>query len=112
MDQTQQRLTKGTYAYCSHALILSGDVEDVFVGRWMARTFDGGTTRVLQKFPPGEKIEHGQLLCVLRLRRPISLDEYREVHHPALRPMVQSVDDDVVMVLAPAEMLCTIPDGM
>jgi hypothetical protein len=112
MSQTQQRLTKGTYAYCSHSLLLSGDVVEVFVGRWIVQATEDGETRVLQKFPPEAEIKDGFLLCVLKLRRPITLGDYREVHHPSLRPMVQSLEDDVQMVLVRAEMLCTIPDGM
>lgn len=110
--QTQQGLTKGAYAYCSHSLFVSGDIMDVFVGRWLTKEGPGGSARILQKFPPDEQVDGGSLLCVLKLRRPLSLPDYREVHHPELRPLVQNLDDDVKMVLVPADMLCTIPDGM
>jgi len=107
MSQTRQRLTKGVYAYCSHSLLLTGEIFDVFVGKWLTKD----DTRVLQKFPP-EDLENGELMCLLKLRRPISLKDYREVHHPSLRPMVQSQRTDVSMLLMPAAMACTIPDGM
>lgn len=109
MSQTQQSLKKGDYAYAAHSLLLSGDVIDVFVGRWI--TTDE-STRILQKFPPEKKVDEGQLMCVLKLRRPITLNEYREVHHPAIRPLVKSVGEDVNMVLMAAEMACTFPDGL
>ena len=109
MSQTQQRLTKGVYAYSSHSLLLAGDIVDVFIGRWFTKD---DSTRILQKFPPEHEVEHGKLMCVLKLRRPIPLAVYREVHHPELRPMIQSQNEDVRMVLLPADMVCTIPDGM
>lgn len=113
MSQTQQRLTKGAYAYCSHTLLLSGDIQDVFVGRWLETEDESGSTRrVLQKFPPEITVEKGELMCVLQLRRPLTLSDYKEIHHHSIRPMVQSLDDDVSMVLLPASMVCTIPDGM
>jgi len=112
MSQTQQSLTKGTYAYCSHSLFISGDVVEIFVGKWLIKETASGSTRILQKFPPEAEVDGGGLLCVLKLRRPITLADYRESHHPALRPMVRNLEEDVTMVLVPAELLCTIPDGM
>jgi hypothetical protein len=113
MSRTQQRLTKGAYAYCSHSLLLSGDIVDVFIGRWKIKdNEDGPPTRVLQKFPPDQEVERGTLMCFLKLRRPVSLSEYRDLHHSSIRPMVQSLEEDVTMLLLPADLLCTIPDGM
>ena len=110
MSQTKGQIAKGEYAYSSHSVFISGDIVDVFIGRWILK--EDGNTRILQKFPSDHEVDHGHLMCVLKLRSPIPIDEYREIHHPALRPMVQNLDDDVAMVLLPAEMACTIPDGM
>jgi len=113
MSQTSNGLVKGAYAYCSHSLLLAGDIAEVFRGKFVPKTKDDGAeASVLQKFPIDDDVEGSHLMCVLKLRRPISLDDYRSVHHQSIRPMVQQMSDDVQMLLLRAEMLCTIPDGM
>ena len=61
---------------------------------------------------PSEEVEGGERMCVIKLRRPLSIEEYREAHHPDTRPLVKHMDAGVVGVLLPASMVCTIPDYM
>ncbi|MGD9727496.1 MAG: hypothetical protein AB7L09_03125 [Nitrospira sp.] len=106
MSRTRNRLEKGKYAYSSHSLLISGDIVDVFTGVW--RDIDG--KRALIRCD-GD-IVGGEPMCVIKLRRPMTLAEYGQVHHPALRPMVKHADADISAVLMPAGMACTIPDYM
>lgn len=114
MGQIQKGLSKGSYAYSSHSLLLAGDVVDVFIGKWKTR--DESEDRMLVKFPPHAEVEGGKLMCILKLRRPIPLDDYKPVHRRPMRPLLKRSDDgekrDVVMLLIPADMLCVIPDRM
>lgn len=113
MSQTHHGLVKGAYAYCSHSLLLTGDIVEVFMGRFSPVTDpNGDQSSILEKFSPDDEVENGHLMCVLKLRRPISLEDYRNVHHELIRPVVQNLSDDVQMILLPADMLCTIPDSM
>jgi hypothetical protein len=109
MGQTKQRLEQGDYAYSSHTVLVCGDIAAVFVGKW--ETQPNGS-RLLRKFSRNDEVEGGELLCMLRLRRPMSIKEYRESHHSAFRPVVRSPESEVELVLMPARMVCTIPDGM
>ncbi len=109
MGKIRSGLEAGRYAYSAHSLLLSGDIVEVFIGRWETTS---ETSRVLKKYPIEETVDEGEVLCTIKLRRPISLDEYREVHRPEIRPMVRSVGADVSMVMLPANMVCTIPDSM
>lgn len=102
-------IKQGDYAYTSHSVMISGDIVEVFLGKWEDRDED---TRVLRKLPEDSEDPDGELMCVLRLRRPMTIEEYRETHHPRFRPMVRSLDSKVKLVLVPTEMTCTIPDGM
>jgi len=106
MSKTHSRLEKGKYAYSSHSLFVSGDVIDVFTGMWK----ETGQGRALIKCD-GD-IVGGELMCVVKLRRPMSVQEYRDVHHPDIRPLIRDMDADVQAVLIPASMACTIPDYM
>lgn len=106
MNPTHNRLEKGKYAYSSHSLMISGDIIDVFTGVWK----DVPSGRALIKCE-GD-IAGGELMCVIKLRRPLSLDEYREIHHQDIRPLVRHPDHDVAAALLPAGMVCTIPDYM
>lgn len=111
MSHTDSRLEKGKYAISSHALCISGDIADVFTGIWK----ETGQGRALIKCD-GD-IVGGELMCVIKLRRPMTIPEYREYHHPNIRPLVKSPETDndeaaIVAVLLPSTMVCTIPDFM
>lgn len=106
MSQTHSRLEKGKYAYSSHSVMISGDIADVFTGIWK----DVPSGRALIKCE-GD-ITDGELMCVIKLRRPLSLEDYRTEHHPAIRPLVRQPGNEVAAVLLPAGMVCTIPDYM
>lgn len=108
MSRTDSRLEKGKYAYGSHSVFISGEIIDVFTGVWQQI----GEGRALVKCEEGEEVEGGELMCVIKLRRPMTVDEYREAHHPQVRPLVKSLDSKVIAALLPAEMVCTIPDFM
>jgi len=114
VGQIQKGLSKGSYAYSIHSLLLAGDVVDMFIGKWKNR--DDSNGRMLMKFPAHAEVEGGKLMCILKLRRPISLDDYKPVHHRSMRPLLKRSDEgekrDVVMLLIPADMLCVIPDRM
>lgn len=111
MGHTSQSISKGDYAYSSHSVLVSGDIVDVFVGRWEWQNDD---TRVLRKYPIEEEgnVVGGEMMCVLKLRRPMTMAEYRESHHPDFRPMAKPTATEVELVLLPTSMACTIPDAM
>lgn len=109
MSKTNKSINKGDYAYSSHTVLVSGDIVDVFVGRWEWQDED---TRILRKYPRETELVGGETMCVMKLRRPMTMDEYREAHHPDFRPMVKTPDSEVELVLMPTGMACTIPDGM
>ena len=110
MSQTRQRLSRGDYVYSAHSLRLAGNVVDVFVGRW--EMSEDGQPRKLFKYSADVEVEGGQLMCVLRLRDPISVEDYREVHHPDIRPITKSTSDDIKLILMTADIACTLPDSM
>lgn len=107
MSRTHSRLEKGKYAYSSHSLFIAGEIIDVFTGVWQ----QVGDSRALIKCED-DKVEGGELMCVIKLRQPMSIPEYRESHHPNIRPLVKHLESHVIAVLLPAEMVCTIPDFM
>jgi len=106
MSVTGPGLEKGVYAFSSHCPFVSGDVIDVFVGRWEEHS----RGRVLIKCQTKEESIGGDEMCVIQLRRPLTLDEYRESHHPLIRPLIHNRDEGVSAVLIPCEMVRTIPD--
>jgi len=108
MSHTSPGLEKGVYAYSAHSTFVSGDVMDVFVARWE----DHPSGRALVKCQ-SDNLAAGELMCVIRLRRPMTLVEYGEAHHPDTRPLVlKGGTPQVEAVLLPASMACTIPDSM
>jgi hypothetical protein len=107
MSQTHSRLAKGKYAYSSHSLLISGDIIDVFTGVWKATPTGARALIKCEGDVPG-----GEPLCVIKLRNPLSIEEYREAHHPEIRPLVKNHESPVQAVLLPAAMVCTIPDYM
>lgn len=100
---------EGDYAISSHSVLISGDVIDVFLGRWEWQDDD---RRILRKYEPEAHVVGGEMMCVLKLRRPMTMSEYKESHHPEFRPMIKSLESDVELVLMPTGMALTIPDGM
>ena len=111
MGHAQERLTKGRYVYSSHSLRITGDIIDVFIGRW--EKIDSATRKLL-KYPSHSKIDGGVLMCAVRLRRPISTIEFSKVSHGSIRPLVhqRDSDSDIEVVLMDAEVVCTHPDSM
>jgi len=109
VGQIKQKLEKGDYAYSSHTVLVCGDIAAVFVGKWEIQPDE---SRLLRRFSTNDEVEGGELMCMLRLRRPMSIKEYRESHHPKFRPIVRNSGSKVELVLMPAKMVCTIPDGM
>lgn len=114
MGQTQQRLERGQYAYSAHSLQLAGDIQDVFIGQWA--TPEGVPGRKLTRFDVDEDVPNGQLMCVLRLRRPLSIKDYRALRHPSIRPIAKtvnsSINSSIEYLLMDADVVCTFPDGM
>jgi hypothetical protein len=113
MSQTHERLAKGRYAYSSHSLRIAGDIAEVFIAKW--ENHQGGER--LHKYPPHADIKGGALVCVLRLRKPIPMEEYKELHHPSMRPIVKrpelEIDElKVHAVLMDSSMVCTFPDSI
>ena len=105
MSQTSPSIEKGD----SHSVLVSGDIVDVFVARWE----DHPIGRALIRYDVDNSPPDGELMCVIRLRHPMSIEEYRESsHHPQTRPLMKSPQDKVEAVLLPASMACTIPDFM
>ena len=106
MGQTEPGLAKGEYACSEHSLLISGDVIDIFVGRWEDRP----KGRVLVKCGEDGVLSGGQPMCILRLRRPITIAEYRKLHHPMIRPLIKSPENKIEGVIMPTSMACTIPN--
>ena len=109
MNKIRSGLENGKFAYSSHSLLLAGNIVDVFIGKWQTKT---ETSRVMVKFPPEQTVEGGEAMCVIKLRRPLPLDEYRTVHHPEVRPLLAKLGADVEMVMLPASMTSIFPDAM
>jgi len=101
-------LHKGDFAISAHSVFISGNVIDVFKGKWTAHA----NGRALIKCPEGSDVDGSQMMCVIKLRRPMTLEEYREAHHPDIRPLIKSHDANIEAVLMPVEMAQTIPWGM
>lgn len=101
-------LHKGDFAMAAHSVFISGDVMAVFQGKWMDR--DEG--RALVKLPDDVDVEGAESMCVIKLRRPMSIEEYREAHHPEVRPLIKEMGADIQAVLIPTELVLTIPDGL
>lgn len=108
MGKLRAGLERGKYAYSSHSVFVSGDIVDVFVGKWA----DHEMGRVLVKCPEGTDESEGELMLVLHLRRAMTIAEYQETPHPMIRPLVKFRGAKVEAVLMPADMACTIPDSM
>jgi len=108
MSKIRSGLEKGRYAYSSHSVFVSGNIVDVFVGKWA----DHEKGRVLVKCPEGADESEGELMLVLHLRRAMTISEYQETPHPMIRPLVKRPGAKVEAVLMPANMACTIPDSM
>jgi len=110
MSQTKQKLERGQYAYSSHSLRLAGHIVDTFVGKW--EQYRAGLGRRLLKFPPNTEVTDGQLMCLLKLRNPIHIKEYRDISHPSIRPVTENINLPIKVLLMYADVVCTIPDGM
>jgi hypothetical protein len=110
MSQTQPILERGRYAYSSHSLQLAGNIEDVFIGQWESP--EGLAGRKLKRFDVSADVPNGQLMCVLKLRSPISIEDYKPVMHPAVRPVAKTVGAPIEYLLMDADVVCTFPDGM
>ena len=106
MSQLRHGLEKGKYAYSKHSLFISGDIVELFTGMWK----DVEDGKLLVKCPDGVDLVGGIPMCAIKLRRPLTLDEYRENHHPDVRPLIKSPDPIVLAVILPTAMVCTIPD--
>jgi len=110
MSQAQHKLERGQYAYSSNSLLLAGDIHDVFVGRW--ENPEGCEGRKLRRWPADETVPGGQLMCVLHLRRPLTIEDFKPIRHPSIRPIAKSVDSSIEYLLMDADIVCTFPDGM
>jgi len=111
MGQTQQRLKRGRYAYSSHSLQLAGDIEDVFIGLW--ETPEGLPGRKLKRFDVDADVPDGQLMCVLKLRSPLTVEDYKPVRHPSIRPITKTAASSAIeYLLMDADVVCTFPDGI
>lgn len=108
MQQPFDRLIKGKYAYSSHSLMISGEIIDVFTGLWKT----DGEHQTLVKCTDSAKVEGGEVMCIVKLNRPMTVFEYKDSYHPEVRPLVKSIDAYVEAVLIPGSMVCTIPDFM
>jgi hypothetical protein len=92
--------------------VLSGIIIESFIGKWT--TDDRDDLPVLLRSPPELELDDGELMCIVKLRIPVSLFKYVTVHKKQIRPLIKSSDEtrSVVMVIIPFHMLCTLPNGM
>ena len=104
-------LEPGHYAYCSHTLLLDGNIVECFVGRW-EQPEEEENSRRLHKYPPGSEVDGGMLMYVLRLKKPITVEAYREIHHPSIRPLVPNPEEDIKLLLMTSDVVCTLPNAM
>ena len=110
MSKIQPGLERGRYAYSSHSLRLAGSIHDVFIGRW--ETSEGSGYRKLRRFELGEEVPDGKLMCVLRLRKPLPHDDYKNHKHPSIRPITKQLGSPIEFILMDADIVCTFPDAM
>lgn len=109
--ETCEPLVPGAYAFCDHTLLLDGTVREVFVGKWIVDPAHEG--RHLYKFPPGTSVPGGNTMCIVNLKKPISIDQFRTVKRDGIHPVV-SVDGatSIAAILLTADLASTLPNGM
>lgn len=110
--ETCERLAPGTYTYCKHTLLLDGIVREVFVGKWVQDPDHEG--RHLYKFPTGVSVPGGTTMCIVNLKRPVTIDEFRSIRREGIHPVVSSTDDNTTVsaILVTASLAETLPNGM
>lgn len=105
-------LTPGTYAFCEHTLLLDGVIREVFVGRWISDPNRG--ERHLYKFPRGTSVPDGATMCIVNLKRSLTIDEFRSVRREGIHPVISSDGEVTVIssILLTADLAATLPNGM
>lgn len=112
MSYLGQIPSKGDYCCSSHSAVIAGDIEDVFYGKWTT-TQDQAKRRALLRFIGDEHPDDAELLCIVKLRYPLTRAEYQPVHHTKIRPLLRKVGGDKIeVVIVPAAMVRTIPASM
>ena len=102
-------LKRGHYAFCAHTLLLDGNIEESFMGLWQPAEECPG--RKLIKYPVHTVVAGGKLMYLLRLKRPITVEQYKEVHHPDIRPLVSNIDSAIHLLLMTDDVVQTLPDS-
>lgn len=110
--ETCEPLTPGTYAFCEHTLLLDGVVREVFIGKWLEDPEHNA--RHLHKFPNGTEVDGGIPMCIVTLKRPISIAEFKAVHRAGIHPVVSSPGQHSVIhtVLLTNNLAATLPNSM
>jgi hypothetical protein len=92
--------------------LLDGVIREVFVGKWVTDPIL--PERHLYKFPRGTSVTDGATMCIVNLKRSLTIDEFRSVRREGIHPVISS-DGEVVSIstiLLTANLTATLPNGM
>lgn len=110
--ETCEPLTPGTYTFCDHTLLLDGVVREVFVGKWTADPECEG--RHLYKFPTGTSVPGGVTMCIVNLKRPVTIEQFRTVRREGIHPVISAAgpNETIAAILITADLAATLPNGL